>query len=75
MFVCSDTIKKAFAVNPSEIVCSEQLCRLECGDRFVRSWSQHEEVASSAPSQIVLGLIHGLGDHSGRYDAMARWFA
>lgn len=74
MFVWRDTIRKAFAVNPSEIVCSEQLCRLECGDRFVRSWSRHEEVASSGPSQVVLGLIHGLGDHSGRYDEMARWF-
>jgi alpha-beta hydrolase superfamily lysophospholipase len=62
-------------VHSSEIVCSEKLTRFECGERFVRSWGRKEAAESSSSGRIVLGLIHGLGDHSGRYDEMARWFA
>lgn len=36
---------------------------------FGRSWSPGEEVGSS------LLLVHGFGEHSGRYEDMARWFA
>ena len=57
------------------IVCSGQPCRLRCGERFVRSWSPSTEIRASPQDQIVLGLVHGLGDHSGRYDEMGRWFA
>ena len=60
---------------PPEIHSSEQLCRLACGDRFVRSWSPRDPTLSIGSGQTVLGLVHGLGDHSGRYDEMARWFA
>ncbi len=34
---------------------------------FAQSWLPDE------PPQAVMGIVHGLGDHSGRYQAMARW--
>ncbi len=59
----------------SEIVCREQRIRLQCGERFIRSWDAPENALVSGSRRIALGLIHGLGDHSGRFDEMARWFA
>lgn len=35
---------------------------------FAQSWLPDE------PPHAVMGIVHGLGDHSGRYQAMARWF-
>lgn len=34
---------------------------------FAQSWLPDER------PQAVMGIVHGLGDHSGRYQAMARW--
>ncbi|MEO1526236.1 MAG: alpha/beta fold hydrolase [Planctomycetota bacterium] len=40
------------------------------GSRLVRSW-----IPKHTASDFALGVVHGLGDHSGRYDAFGRWFA
>ncbi|MGI9472883.1 MAG: lysophospholipase [Rubripirellula sp.] len=61
--------------SPSEIVCTEQLCRFDSGERFVRSWRPQDTAVSSDHISTVLAVVHGLGDHSGRFDEMARWFA
>ncbi len=60
---------------PPEIACSEQMHRFETGERFIRSWRQPDRDPQSGSNHVALVLIHGLGDHSGRYDEMARWFA
>ncbi|MEM8670602.1 MAG: lysophospholipase [Planctomycetota bacterium] len=43
--------------------------------RFVRSWRKEADDSTDDAPKFVLGVIHGLGDHSGRFDGMARWFA
>lgn len=58
-----------------QIVSNEQRCRFRCGERFVRSWRPPNDPLGDRKATTVLGLVHGLGDHSGRYDEMARWFA
>ncbi|MEM7313594.1 MAG: alpha/beta fold hydrolase, partial [Planctomycetota bacterium] len=41
--------------------------RLPCGPRFVRGW-----IPQSAPRCAIV-IVHGLGDHSGRFEAPANW--
>ena len=59
----------------SQITYHEQLQRFDDRERFVRSWIADAELTRAHPNQIVMGVIHGLGDHGGRFDAMARWMA
>ncbi|MEM6692794.1 MAG: lysophospholipase [Planctomycetota bacterium] len=62
-------------MSPPEIICSEEFSLLLSCRRFIRSWRPKDAKESLASRDIVLGIVHGLGDHCGRYDEMARWFA
>jgi alpha-beta hydrolase superfamily lysophospholipase len=59
----------------SDIVVRERAWQFDQGERFVRSWPGLEAAAQSLPTRIALGVVHGLGDHSGRFDDLGRWFA
>ncbi|QDV45340.1 Phospholipase YtpA [Stieleria neptunia] len=57
------------------MISSEQTWKFGQDERFVRSWHHPDAPPSSHSREIVLGVVHGLGDHSGRFDALGRWFA
>ncbi len=62
-------------MHTDDLISSEQTWRFGHDDRFVRCWHDPDATPSSHPREIVLGVVHGLGDHSGRFDALGRWFA
>jgi acylglycerol lipase len=41
------------------------------GRLFTRSWLPDEEAADPEPARAAVIIVHGLGEHSGRYDAVA----
>lgn len=58
-----------------ETIVDERMCRFATGERFVRSWLTEHSASRRLDPPIVLGLVHGLGDHSGRFNEFGRWFA
>jgi alpha-beta hydrolase superfamily lysophospholipase len=62
-------------VQASDIVSVEQTWLFGQENRFVRSWRGPEVLSNRVPKSLVLGVIHGLGDHSGRFDRLGKWFA
>ena len=54
-----------------QVSSNEQTWRFPQGERHVRSWVPED----ARSEQFWLGVVHGLGDHSGRFDSFGRWFA